>query len=265
MILTCPECATSYFVDDDRIPMGGRKVKCANCGARWTAALDPSPANRHPEEAEFAAMIAAEPIAEPVAEPDDVYDDLEVEAAEAEAAETDSAEAPLVASPLHPAPAKAPQGLSASLVVLMVLAALSLLIAGLVLVRGPIARAMPATAPLFEALGMKARTTDLAIEGVHSQAAFQGETPVLTVTGAVRNAASAAQPAPPIRVRLKDRAGKIVAQRTATPADAAVPAHATRYFAVIVPNPPSTSAGLEVDFTAEPAPAKGAEAKPANH
>jgi hypoxanthine phosphoribosyltransferase len=142
----------------------------------------------------------------------------------------------------------------------MVLAVLSLLVAGLVLVRGPIARAMPATAPLFEALGMKARTTDLAIEGVHSQAAFQGETPVLTVTGAVRNAASAAQPAPPIRVRLKDRAGKIVAQRTATPADAAVPAHATRYFAVIVPNPPSTSAGLEVDFTAEPAPAK--EPKP---
>jgi hypothetical protein len=121
--------------------------------------------------------------------------------------------------------------------------------------------AAAASAPVFEALGMKARTTDLAIEGVHSQAAFQGETPVLTVTGAVRNAGATPEAAPPIRVRLKDRAGKIVAQRTATPADAAVPAHATRYFAIIVPNPPSTAAGLEVDFTAEPASQNTAEAK----
>src|SRR5216110_3299532 len=37
MILTCPECATSYFVDDSRISPAGRTVKCSNCGARWTA------------------------------------------------------------------------------------------------------------------------------------------------------------------------------------------------------------------------------------
>ncbi|HEX7885168.1 MAG TPA: zinc-ribbon domain-containing protein, partial [Phenylobacterium sp.] len=27
MILTCPECATSYFVDDLKVPRGGRMVK----------------------------------------------------------------------------------------------------------------------------------------------------------------------------------------------------------------------------------------------
>ena len=32
MILTCPECATSYFVDDSKVP-AGRQVKCSNCGA----------------------------------------------------------------------------------------------------------------------------------------------------------------------------------------------------------------------------------------
>src|ERR1700760_1323093 len=37
MILTCPECATGYFVDDSQMRPGGRKVRCANCGARWTA------------------------------------------------------------------------------------------------------------------------------------------------------------------------------------------------------------------------------------
>ncbi|MDB5422733.1 MAG: hypothetical protein JWQ29_149, partial [Phenylobacterium sp.] len=43
MILTCPECATSYFVDDSRVPAAGRLVKCTSCGARWTAVKDPSP------------------------------------------------------------------------------------------------------------------------------------------------------------------------------------------------------------------------------
>ena len=40
MILTCPECATSYFVDDSRIPSDGRRVKCSSCGHRWRAGPD---------------------------------------------------------------------------------------------------------------------------------------------------------------------------------------------------------------------------------
>ncbi|MEJ0064703.1 MAG: MJ0042-type zinc finger domain-containing protein [Caulobacteraceae bacterium] len=37
MILTCPECATGYFVEDGQISGSGRTVRCAACGARWTA------------------------------------------------------------------------------------------------------------------------------------------------------------------------------------------------------------------------------------
>src|SRR5665213_2124431 len=42
MILTCPECATSYFADDSSIG-AGRTVRCAACGNTWRAEPDPQP------------------------------------------------------------------------------------------------------------------------------------------------------------------------------------------------------------------------------
>ena len=37
MILTCSKCATRYHVDPASLGSGGRSVRCAGCGHRWTA------------------------------------------------------------------------------------------------------------------------------------------------------------------------------------------------------------------------------------
>jgi predicted Zn finger-like uncharacterized protein len=35
MILTCPQCATRYQIEDSKFPAGGRNVRCAKCGKQW--------------------------------------------------------------------------------------------------------------------------------------------------------------------------------------------------------------------------------------
>src|SRR6185312_2685454 len=130
MILTCPECATSYFVDDSRISPAGRTVKCSSCGARWTALPEAPPA----------AEADAPPPA-PAAEPPSAADDLVVEAAEPRA------DAPLAAPVFAPRPARPPRQEARGKV--MVWAGAAVVVLGLVVAaivfRTQVVKLMPAS------------------------------------------------------------------------------------------------------------------------
>ena len=81
MILTCPECASRYFVDDSKVGPEGRVVRCAACGHRWTArneeaapdlfedAENPSLASRSDSDAAAASAAGDQPANEPEEEP----------------------------------------------------------------------------------------------------------------------------------------------------------------------------------------------------
>lgn len=65
MILTCPECGTSYVVKDGAIPPEGRRVRCASCRHSWHQEPEPgADANRQPGEADEPAGAAPDGEAE---------------------------------------------------------------------------------------------------------------------------------------------------------------------------------------------------------
>lgn len=233
MILTCPECATSYFVDDSRISAAGRIVKCSNCGARWTALPEGAQGAPSPKPKPAPAPPPPAPPA-PAATPVDevVFDE----------------------PPPEPAPVRKPapaRGDARGKVVVLAASAVAIagLIAAAILFRAQVVQLLPAAGGAYAGLGLP--VSSLAIEQVHAQAGFQGGRPALSITGQLRNLRDEAADAPPLRVSLLDRMGKPVAVKVARPIDTAVPAHAVRYFAISVVDPPASTHDLEVDF--EPA------------
>jgi len=240
MILTCPECATSYFVDDSRIAAAGRTVKCSNCGARWTA---------RPEGAAETAPPPPRPAPapEPAAAPPPL-DEIVFEPPPGTEAQKTAVR--------RPAAAREANGKvlvwGASAVVIVAL------IAGLIVFRAQVVEVLPASQKAYAGLGLP--VASLAIEKVRAEPAFQGGRPVLSVTGQLHNLRAEAAQAPSLRVSLLNRFGKAVAVKVARPIDAAVPAHATRYFAITLVDPPAAMHDLQVTF--EPPGKGGAAAAP---
>jgi predicted Zn finger-like uncharacterized protein len=233
MILTCPECATSYFVDDSRIAAAGRTVKCSNCGARWTAmpgAAEPAPTAAAPS----APATPAPP--PPPPPPTPTVDDLVIEA-------------PFVAEPPRPArKAAAPRREANGKVLVLAGSAVAAaaLIAMAIVFRAQVVQLMPASQVAYAGIGLP--VSSLVIEQVRADPAFQGGHAVLSVTGQIRNLRAASAVAPALRVSLLDRLGKAVATKIARPIDAAVPAHAVRHFAISIVDPPANVHDLEVAF-----------------
>jgi predicted Zn finger-like uncharacterized protein len=251
MILTCPECATSYFVDDSRIAPAGRVVKCSNCGARWTARPQAAEADEETAPAEVDAAVQPEPLPPP--------DELVVEAQEAK---PDPAPAMPVFTPRPVAPRREAGG--KVLVWALSAAVVAALIAGAVIFRTDVVRLLPASQAAYAGVGLP--VSSLVIEKVHAEPAFQGGRPVLAVTGQIRNTRGAAAVVPSLRVSLLDRGGKPVAVKVARPIDAQAPAHAVRHFSIAIVDPPASVHDLEVTFEragAQPAaPPRVAEAIP---
>jgi len=224
MILTCPECATGYFVDDAQIGSAGRKVRCASCGHRWTATVEPA-----------SASAPAEPVlaTAPSGPSDSMLSRDDLPRAFRSRAEEERR--------LRRAAALGAVWAGAAV------AAASVLGVGLVF-RENVVRAWPQTASAYSLIGLPVNPVGLVIEEVRAEPSLQQGHAVLAVSGVIRNVVGRDVAAPPLRVTLLNAQGKRVAGQIDAISNARIPPGETRRFATAIFDPPFSAHDLQVDF-----------------
>lgn len=222
MILTCPECATRYFVPDESVGPAGRTVRCASCGNAWRAEAE-TPLDLTPEAAEEDAA-PAEAEASPAKDPARVFREKITAKREAKKAVTAGA-------------VWATAGL-------VLIGLLTLLILG----RNTVARVWPASASAYTAAGLKVNIVGLEIEDQVVEQGFAEGRPALLVRGTLVNVTKRPIRSPPVRLDLLDAEENILAVKIASPPDAEIPAGERRFFALQVEDPPAGVDFVDVTF-----------------
>ena len=241
MILTCPECATSYFVDGDKLGPTGRTVRCVACGARWHAD----------------AAGAAEP---PTAAP----------AVAEEPKSFEPAEQPLVSAgdPLPQAfraAKEAKRRTHRAIVAGAVWAGLGVfalaLLVGAAVFRVDVVRLWPRTAGAYAKVGLTVNPTGLTPENVQASPSLQEGHLAVVVSGVVRNVETRPREAAILRVSLLDKAGHPLKDTLIPAAPGTIAPGQTRPFAVSFIDPPAAGVNVQVEFVLN----QKAAAKPAGH
>jgi len=223
MILTCPQCATGYFVRDADLALGGDEASCAACGTRWTLPIDGS-------QAVAEAGSGGEPAGLAATTADNLSRTFRARA---------SGRRRLRQATL----AGVGWGGAA--------AGLALIVGLAVVFRVEVARVAPPAAAVFAAAGLPVNRVGLVIEAVHAEPGLQDGHATLGVTGLLRNVEDRAVRAPPLRVELYNAHGRPVAGQFAGPAGTDIPAGETRRFAVAIFDPPLSAYNLQVAFAPE--------------
>ncbi len=242
MILTCPDCSTSYFVDDAKIPEQGRVVKCASCGNRWTARRE---APAEPKSAPVEPIVADTPPA-PVDQPS--LDTAAVVAPEVEPTGRAGEALPRAFRARADDTRRLREAAATGVVWAGMSAALALMIVVAVVFRVDVVRLWPSAAGAFASVGLPVNSVGLAIEGVAFEPALQDGHAALSVSGMIRNIEDRTITAPPLQIRLLDKTGAAVATKIARAADPVIPPGETRHFAIALIDPPGSAADLEITF-----------------
>jgi predicted Zn finger-like uncharacterized protein len=250
MILTCPECATRYFLPDVQIGRDGRTVKCSQCGAIWREAPPPEIDSLDAPQTSAAPEVAPE--LEPFPEP--------------EISQSAARRAEILREKKALAQRKAGQAATVTAAVWAGLTAAVVISLGLAVVfREEVVRLWPGTATGYAAIGMPVNSTGLMIDKVQAVPAMMQGHKALIVTGVLRNVAAAAVPAPAFRVDVLDKDGRALDHKNIQISAPPMKVGESRPFSLGVADPPlgyvDVSVTLALPRTAAqvvtPAPARG--------
>ncbi|MGE0595046.1 MAG: MJ0042-type zinc finger domain-containing protein [Hyphomonadaceae bacterium] len=239
MILTCSSCSTRYYADDASIGPAGRTVRCAACGFSWFAEpqlelrqkagvedmrgedmAKPEPLTR--ERVERLRRAAEQPGPAPSAA-------AKFRAQQAERMRRERARAAVAA-----------WGATG--------VALAASATGMVVMRQDVAELWPRSASAFAALGLDVNVYGLEFYDLAVERAFDGPTPILLVSGEVRNIGRDDKVLPPVRVSLRDSHSREVFEVIAPVSELPLSAGGATPFQIRVENPPADAVDLEATF-----------------
>lgn len=239
MILTCTSCSTRYYADDAAIGSAGRTVRCAACGFSWFAepqlelrATAEAPVMRTPEEP------AREPLTRERVE-------------RLRRAAEQPGPAPSAAAKFRQQQSdrmRRDRARAAVVVWGATGAALAASATGMVMFRQDVAELWPRSASAFAALGLDVNVYGLEFYDLAVERDFSGATPVLVVSGEVRNIGRDDKLVPPVRVSLRDTNSHEILQLVNAITDQPVAAGAAVPFQIRVENPPTEAVDLEATF-----------------
>jgi hypothetical protein len=127
-------------------------------------------------------------------------------------------------------------------------AALAASATGMVMFRQDVAELWPRSASAFAALGLDVNVYGLEFYDLAVERDFSGATPVLVVSGEVRNIGRDDKLVPPVRVSLRDTNSHEIMQLVNAITDQPVAAGAAVPFQIRVENPPTEAVDLETTF-----------------
>src|SRR5688572_24798201 len=236
MILTCTSCSTRYYADDAAIGPAGRTVRCAACGFSWFA---------EPQLELRTQAVAVAPEA-PAKEP------LTRERVEGlRRAPEQPGPAPSAAAKFRAQQAermRRERTRAAAVVWTATGAALAASATGMVTFRQDVAEVWPRSASAYAALGLPVNVYGLEFYDLAVERAFDGPTPILLVSGEVRNIGRDDKVVPPVRISLRDTRSSEIFELVHAVSDAPISAGEAVPFQIRVENPPSDAVDLEATF-----------------
>lgn len=232
MILSCPSCNTRYNLEATALK-GGRAVRCTKCGDTW-----------HPDPPDDLPMVV----------------DVEVEADVGAGAE-DAPDAPEAPPPetvevpnvvrRRPAPKQKSSAGSVGWIALAAVLAVSMSL--LFFFRGGIVAAWPPSARLYQALWLTVDPPSYGLElrNLTSSQAFDGDVPMLSVTGQVVNVSDQDRIVPRVRIGLTNEAGREIYHWTFIVPDRELGPGKATGFSTTLASPPEAAKHLAVTFLQE--------------
>jgi len=225
MILSCPNCATKYTLNEAQLGLRGRTVRCAACKTTWHAERPEKPI-----DLSFSDVKKSEK---------ETVEDLH---------KVKAKKLPLKYRAILE-DKKRMKALAAQGMVWGGMAAAFVLILALgYFLRVDIVRAFPRVAGAYAMAGLKVNGTHLVFGDKTADAGFKGGRFVVTVKAQVKNTSGKPVPVPPVRVRLLDGTLQEFDSVLMPSNGLIVAPHATRTLLFDVADPKNMTASLDLDF-----------------